>query len=235
LTRKNIYEYLILILFASLLIIRLFVSVEGGRSDYNLAIQSSKIYQSYGVIGACSVYYLSYPIGKITLPKFEGACRQNDPQTFMSGYTQNPYLLAENVRNNFNIGKWLKLILSSPIKYLVVMLSSMTSIVLIEGFYINVTEHFNSIPVMVIFSSIKLIFSIYIWFNIIKNFYSFLKYGLGTALLTIMPLIYFFAVVGNYPIEQRYFFPLMPWVYFYAALDKNSIKNLVNIFSERSL
>ena len=230
LTRRYNYKYLILILFACLIIIRLFYSIQGGRSDYNLAIQSSKIHQSYGVIGACSVYYLSYPLGKVVFPKLEGACRQNDPQTFMPGYTQNPYILAENIRDHFNIGSWLQIILSNPIKYLVVLLSNMTSIIFVEGVYANVTEHYNSVSAMILFGSIKIFFAFYIWSSLVKNFRTFLKYNLKTALLSVIPLLYFFLIVGNYPVEQRYFFPLMPWIYFYAALNIKGIGKITDIF-----
>jgi hypothetical protein len=149
-------------------------------------------------------------VGKYIFPKFEGACRQNDPQVYMSGYAQNPYILAENIRSNFNFGIWLQIVLSNPIKYFVVMLSSMTSIIFVEGVYANVIEHFNSIPAVILFAIIKITFAIYIWYNLVRNFRTFLKHGFGAVLLSVVPLIYFFIVVGNYLVEQRYFFPLMP-------------------------
>jgi hypothetical protein len=230
LTKRNVWEYLILIISVCLLVTRLYFSIVGGRSDYNLAIQVSKIYQPYSTIGACSVYYMSYPVGKFVFPKFEGACHQNDPQPYMPKYTQNPYINAEKIRSNFNFGKWLLIVLSNPIKYFVVMLSSLTSIVFIEGFYENITEHFGSVLAIIFFATTKLFFAFYIWSNVLKNFRMFLKKGPIRALLSVVPLIYFFAIVGNYPPEQRYFFPLMPWVYFYASFDQKAVKNLCNIF-----
>jgi hypothetical protein len=233
LTRRSVDEYLILILSMILVIVGLYFSIGSGRSNYNLAIQSAKIHQPYSAIGACSLYYLSYPVGKFVFPKFEGICHQNDPKPYMFGYDQNPYILTEGSRDSFGFGSWLGVILSNPIKYLTVMLSSMTSVIFVEGIYANITEHFNSIPAVILFGGIKVAFAIYIWRNTIKNFKIFLKYGFGIALLSLMPLIYFFLIVGNYPVEQRYFFPLMPWVYFYTALDKKSITRVVGAFVGR--
>jgi hypothetical protein len=232
LTRKNIYEYLIIFFSISLLILRLYFSIAGGRSNYQLAVQSFKVYQSYSTIGACTAYNLSYPVGKFVFPKFEKSCSQNETHISMPEYAQNPYVLVALSQHNYDFGTCLRIIFSDPIKYLVIVLSSMTSIIFIEGIY-NVPDYPNSLFVLILFACIKIAFSFYIWSRVVKNLRIYLEYGLRVALLSIIPLIYFFIFVGNSSIEQRFFFPLLPWVYFYAALDKNGIHRMLKVFSKK--
>ena len=151
----------------------------------------------------------------------------------MLGYSQNPYILANSIHSSFNFWSWLGIVLSNPFKYFFVVISSMTGLVFIEGFYDNITGNFNTLAPTIFFAGIKILFAYYIWSNIIRNFQSFLSMSLKAALLSIAPLIYFVLVVGNFPVEQRYFYPLLPWVYFYAALDKEAIKNLYKIFANK--
>jgi hypothetical protein len=225
----NKYQVLIVVFGTAFVFLKLAFSLSGGRSDYNLAIQSSKVFQSYSTIGACAVYYLSYPLGKNTLPQYEGACRQNNPTVGMPGYQENPYVIAETLRENFGISRWLQIVFFSLPKYILIMLTSMITLVFVEGVYIPVATNSNSLLVVAIVGIIKLFFAFYIWSRLIRHFYLFTKKHFWYGLVSIVPLIYFFIVVGNFPVEQRYFYPLLPWLYFYAALNKSGISKLIRV------
>lgn len=215
-----------------LLILRMFLSFSGGRSSYGLAVQSAKTMQQYDTIVACSVYYLSYPIGKTILPAYQGACHQNDPSPAMSKYYENPYVLADGLRqrNEFALNNWLSLIFQHPLKYLLVMISSMFTLILIEGVYSNLLAYVTSSVGISILFAIKLVFAFYLWKGLLHAFVVIKRSSLLFALLSLLPLLYFFLVVGNFPVEQRYFYPLLPWLYFYAALDTKAVKTFSSLF-----
>lgn len=229
-SRRNFYEISILVISSLLLITRFYTSFIGGRSDYNLAIQSSKLRQSYVMLSACSFYYLSYPVGEFVFPEYEGVCIQKPPAPNNSLYFLNPYVIASRTEG-FGINDWFRLVLSNPVKYFVVVLSSMFSLVFIEGVYSNITNNFNSLIALIFLGVVKVLFAYYIWSRVFVNFMSFSKKSWKVALLSIFPLLYFFVIVGNFPVEQRYFYPLMPWLYFYAALDKKGVEKLWGIMT----
>ena len=107
-------------------------SFGGGRSLYTLNIQSSKVEQSYDQILSCIPYYLSYPLGKALLPQYEGACHQNDASPEMPLYDRNPYVMADISRvSGFDYVDWITRIIHNPLKYLLVMTTSLSNLILI--------------------------------------------------------------------------------------------------------
>ena len=185
-------------------------SISGGRSNYNLAIQTSKVYQSYDSILACSVYYTSYPLGELLLPKYQGVCHQNNPSNVMPGFETNPYVVAQDVRQQgFGFSDAIKTVLRHPLKYFLAMSVSMFNIVFIEGLYVNVLFKINSPLREIAFLCFSVFYSFFLWNLFFKNKKIFY--------LSILPLIYFYVVVGNFPVEKRYFYPLFPWFYFFLG------------------
>lgn len=232
--RKYMNKFLFLVGVVIAIFLRVFVSYQGGRSEYNLAIQIAKTEQSYSTIFSCSLYQLSYPIGKMLVGDSEGLCRQDITEKDIPGYENNPYVVAENLRREgFTIRKWLSIVLAKPVKYIAVVFSSMVNLILVEGFYRNFTTYTNSVFFLALLVLVKIFFSFYLWGGTTKVFLAFWKIKKLAALISIFPLIYFFVVVGNFPVEQRYFYPLLPFVYYYAAIDKKGVKKLVKLFQQR--
>lgn len=195
-----------LILFPSIL-----SSGEGGRSSYNLAIQVSKAEQSYDEILACIPYYLSYPLGQKLLPSYQGVCHQNDPVPTMPRYGENPYVQAFAKRDDhFTLTKWLGTIATHPLKYTLIVFVSMANIVFVEGIYPSILLQLPTTTMFLGYLFAKIILSIYLWFRVFAN--SRLR-----SWAWLLPIIYFVVVVGNFPIEPRYFYPLLPYLYFLAA------------------
>lgn len=228
-TKKKLFEYLIILVGIALIGVRLYHSYSGGRSDYNLAIQVSKLHQTYSTIGVCSVYYLSVPVGNYLFPHKRSACVQRYPSEEEIDYTQNPYYLGDKLRRNFNFSIWLQIILNDPFKYSLIVVSGMTGLIFLEGFYGSITSQFMSPLPVIFFALIKIVFAYYIWVNAIRNFLVFKRKSLLKALILTLPLIYFVVVVGNYPIEQRYFYPLLPWLYFYLSLDSRGTDKIFKL------
>lgn len=194
-------------------------SLGGGRSLYTLNIQSSKLKQSYDQVVACVPYYLSYPLGKALVPEYEGACHQNDASKDMSMYGSNPYVLADISREKgFSYSDWVTRIIHNPVKYIVVMLVSLSNIVLFEGIYPSILLLFP-LPLMILgFVICKLLLSLYLWINVWKRVKN--NWILG------FPLLYFALVVTNFPVEPRYFYPFIPYIYFLTGLDHNRTSKL---------
>lgn len=185
-------------------------SLGGGRSLYTLNIQSSKLDQSYDQVLACAPYYLSYPLGQLLLPSYQGVCHQNDPSPAMPGYASNPYVLSDIKREQgYGYSDWFRLVLSHPIKYLLVMFVSLFNIIFIEGIYSSVI-HLSPFWAWIGFIAAKIILSLYLWL-------SFFKVGRKKPLL-LSPIIYFVLIVTNFPVEPRYFYPLIPYLYFIVGL-----------------
>lgn len=192
-------------------------SSRGGRSIYNLAIQSSKIEQSYDQIFSCVPFYLSYPLGKAVLPKYEAICHQNDPDPQMDGYDVNPYVLASAKRETgFSYSDWLKLVITHPIKYSIVVMVSLSNIVFFEGVYPTILTKLPMMLMLPLFVICKIILSLYLWSRVavvVKN----------ESVWWLLPLIYFIVVVSNFPIESRYFYPLIPYMYFLAGFSYKKV------------
>lgn len=211
LIRKS-FRYLLFLTFVPIILLPSIIgSLGGGRSLYTLNIQSSKVNQSYGEILSCIPYYLSYPLGKAILPQYEGACHQNDATIDMPLYVHNPYVMADIGREQgFTYLDWLLRIVYNPVKYILAMLVSLSNIIFFEGVYPSILL-LLPFPLMVVgFITCKIFLSIYLWSKVWTKLKQGLIYG--------APLIYFALVVSNFPVEPRYFYPLIPYIYFLVAL-----------------
>ena len=190
-----------------LLLPSMIAGARGGRSAYNLAIQASKVKGGYDEIVACVPYYLSYPVGRALLPGYEGVCHQNDPAPSLPRFADNPYILAKSLQQtDFTVPKWLGMVLGSPVKYALGVAVSMTNIVLVEGVYPTVLLTLP-MPIMVMCYLYKLALSVLLWALALRK----------KSWVLFIPLLYFVAVVGNFPVEPRYFYPLVPYLYVLAG------------------
>ena len=190
-----------------LLLPSMIAGARGGRSAYNLAIQASKVKGGYDEIVACVPYYLSYPVGRALLPGYEGVCHQNDPAPSLPRYADNPYILAKSLQQtDFAVPKWLGMVLGSPVKYALGVAVSMANIVLVEGVYPTVLLTLP-MPIMVMCYLYKLALCTLLWALALRK----------KSWVLFIPLLYFVAVVGNFPVEPRYFYPLVPYLYVLAG------------------
>ncbi|MCE7898076.1 hypothetical protein DCC61_02300 [Candidatus Microgenomates bacterium] len=192
-------------------------SYQGSRSLYNRAIQVSKTNQTYAQILSCSPYYISYPLGLALLPSYQGVCHQNDPTSSMPGYESNPYVMAEELRNNgFSNQDWIKMILANPLKYLLVMLVSLDNFLLFEGLYPTIITILPPLLMLPLFLLTRIILSLYLWYKVL---------GTGNiSLRLLLPFFYLFFTVAHFQVEPRYIYPLIPYIYFLAGLRHNKVK-----------
>jgi hypothetical protein len=197
-------------------------SYVGGRSKYNMLIQTAKMNQSYDTILACGIYNLSLPVGERLLPKYVGVCFPNAPSPNMPNYQDNPYL--ENNKNNDGP----ILFLFHPIKFILVSITSLFGIIFFEGIYGNVIIKYSPLAQAILWIILKVILSLFIWKKVLINVIYQFRRNIFNSLLLISPLIYFFGTAIFFPIEQRYFYPLIPLMYIYFWLDKKNIISNIN-------
>ncbi len=192
-------------------------SLGGGRSLYNLAVERAKLDQTYDQILACVPYYLSYPLGQKLLPQYQGVCHQNDPSPEMSGYERNPYVRAQEIRKSgFTYADWWKSVVQHPVKYLLVFTVGLFNLVLFEGIYPSILLQLPGWAIPIIFILTKLVLVSYLWVGVVRTGFSNWKY--------LTPLIYLFIMIGNFQVEPRYIYPLIPYIYFLSGLDHNKKK-----------
>lgn len=223
---KSVFLPLILILFPLLIFIRRYIpllwlfaalllaapgitsSLGGSRSLYNLAIQSAKLSLTSTEILQCFPYSLSVPLGQAIFPQSANLCHQNDPDPSLPGYNRNPYVVASQLRqDNFSYRTWLNRLFTMPGKYLLVLLTSLGNIVFVEGVYPSILLQFP-FTLQVVFMLYKIVLSLWLWVRAFSR----------RTLWLLIPLTYFFLVVGNFPVEPRYFYPLLPFLYFAAFI-----------------
>jgi hypothetical protein len=206
------YRLFISMSLAILLIVPIFHrSLGGGRSLYNLSIERAKLDQSYDQILACIPYYLSYPLGQKLLPQYQGICHQNDPSSDMPGYDANPYVRAVAIRENgFTYRDWWGSVLNNPLKYLVIFLVALSNLVLFEGVYPSILLQLPGWIIMILFITTKIMLVTFLWYKVIvagkKNW------------LYLVPIIYLMVMIGNFQVEPRYIYPLIPYIYFLVAI-----------------
>jgi hypothetical protein len=207
------------ILITSILLIPYFLgSLGGGRTLYNLAIERAKLDLRYDQILACAPYYLSYPAGQYLLPQYEGVCRQNDVIDSLPGAQQNPYKTASAYRDQgFTYLDWVKSVVSQPLKYLLIFLVGLFNLALFEGVYPSILLQLPILVVGLCYLVFKLFLNLYLWSRI----YQVSK---KTPILFI-PFIYLFIVIGNFQVEPRYIYPLIPYVYFLVGISKNILSS----------
>jgi hypothetical protein len=206
------------ILVGLIILIPVFLSsFGGGRSLYNLAVERAKLDQSYDQILACIPYYLSYPLGQKVLPHYLGVCHQNDPNPDMPGYEHNPYVKAEEIRQRgFTYSDWWQSVIKYPVKYVLVFVIGLFNLVLFEGVYPSILLQMPGWMIPILFILAKLVLVTYLWLGVIRAGMMNWKY--------LVPLIYLVVVIGNFQVEPRYIYPLIPYIYFLSGLDHNKKK-----------
>lgn len=214
LVKRNFKATIIVMISLVLLIPRIQASRQGDRAGFNLAIQLAKTNLNYSEILSCVPYYFSYPIGQKLLPNFQGICHQNNPDVSMPNYSKNPYTIATKYQQlHYRLFDYLSLFLQNPIKTLLIFISSLFNFILFEGIYPNTLANLPyliSIPIWLI---TKVFFSVFIWIRFFKNF----RYP-----LIIFSFLTFIATVIFFPVEQRYIYPLIPFIYFTASLESKT-------------
>lgn len=217
---KKEFKYLFFLMLIPIILAPSIVgSLGGGRSLYTLNIQSSKVEQSYDQVLSCVPYYLSYPLGKALLPQYEGVCHQNDASVDMPMYANNPYVLSDLSREvGFDYSDWLARLARNPFKYLLIMTVSLANIVFFEGIYPSI-HLLMPVPIMYLsFVITKVALSSYLWLAVLR---------VGKKhLILLAPIIYFVLVVTHFPVEPRYFYPFIPYMYFLVGLDRNRLNKL---------
>ena len=132
-------------------------------------------------------------------------------------YDSNPYVLADISREKgFDYIDWLARLTNNPVKYILIMIVSLSNITLFEGIYPSILLLLPFPFILAGFVICKIFLSFYLWINTwnkIKN-----NWILG------FPIIYFVLVVTHFPIEPRYFYPFIPYIYFLSGLDHNKQK-----------
>lgn len=186
-------------------------SLGGGRSLYNLAVERAKLEQSYDQILACAPYYLSYPLGQKLLPQYQGVCHQNDPVPTMPGYESNPYIRAIEIRENgFTYRDWLLSIVRYPVKYLLVFIIGLFNLVLFEGVYPSILLQLPGWVMPLVFIITKICLVSFLWYKVViasrKNW------------LYLIPILYLVLMIGNFQVEPRYIYPLIPYIYFLVGI-----------------
>jgi hypothetical protein len=213
---------LIFVSFVSFLIIvpRVISSSQGGRGEFNLAIQTAKTQLSMDQILACSLYHLSYPIGQKILPQYQGICHQNDPTPQMPGYSQNPYLVASTTPSDSKgLYALINLVLRQPTKFVLIATTSLFNFIFFEGLYPSTTLLLPTQLQPLVWLIFKATFSLFMWILFIAGSIRILKTkSLDLFFITILPSLAFAGTVIFFPVEQRYIYPLIPLIYFTASL-----------------
>jgi len=206
----------ITLMFLAVLLIPYFLgSLGGGRTLYNLAIERAKLDLGYDQIVACAPYYLSYPLGQQLLPKYEGVCRQNDVISSLPGAIDNPYSRAGIYRaQGFSYLDWVKSISAEPLKYLLVFTVGLFNLVLFEGVYPSILLQMSGVFVVICYLLFKLILNLYLWSKV------FIVTKQSPILL--LPFVYLFIMIGNFQVEPRYIYPLLPYIYYLAGRNTQS-------------
>lgn len=216
--KKATYLFLGLII----LIPSILSSFGGSRSLYNLAVERAKLDQSYDQVLACAPYYLSYPLGQKVLPQYEGVCHQNDPIPAMTGYEDNPYVRAGSIREGgFTYAKWLSAIFNHPVKFTLTYLVGLFNLILFEGVYPSILLTMSPLLIGITFIVTRLLVSIYLWAKIYqasKNNWTLF-----------LPILYLAIVIGNFQVEPRYIYPLIPYFYFLSGLTSWKLTPRTNI------
>lgn len=216
---KQKYRLILVTLMIPLLTLSNFVgSANQSRSDLVLAIQTAKLSWSYDTIAACTLYYVSYPLGQATLSSYQGACHPNNPTPNMPMIERNPYGLGA-VSAQTGDYSFTREVLSNPLKYLILMISNLGVIVWFEGIYPSILLQLPPLLWPPLYLICKVALSLYLWYRILSYGGALFRRLPMGSLLYLSPLIFFVLVYGNFHEEQRYFYPLIPYMYLSFGLS----------------
>jgi len=129
----------------------------------------------------------------------------------MPGYESNPYIRAVEIRESgFTYSDWWQSIIKHPVKYVLVFIVGLSNLVLFEGIYPSILLQMPAWLIPIIFIVTKLCLVSYLWLKVIKvGRYNWLY---------LFPLIYLVLMIGNFQVEPRYIYPLIPYIYFLIGL-----------------
>ena len=180
----------------------------GGRGSYNFAIQIAKLQWSYPEIAASAVYYYSDTLGKTVLPSYADLLQQNPgPDTVVD--RRNAYVLAVGLRDQgFSYVEGFESIAKDPLRYLAVALGTLPAMIAVEGVYPAIG---NLVPYPVrlaLWIVLKQALSLALWSGLLLLVRRQRRNPL--VIVLVLPIIYFVVVYGNFSLEQRWFFPLLP-------------------------
>ncbi len=224
LLRKRLLFFLMLICF--LLVLPFQASAQlGGRGQYNFAIQISKLEWSYREIGASSVYNLSNTLGQVLLPEYEYQFYQfsasealsfkDNPPLDKPRYDRNPYVMAQDLSGRgFSYLDGFQMIMKDPLRYIAVVMATLPAVAFVEGAYPDVTGDLPYVARMALWVVLKLGLSSVLWFGAVGLLVR--KWKEPIMLLLGSPFVVFVLMYGNYYIEQRWFFPLLPVLWLLA-------------------
>ena len=101
---------------------------------------------------------------------------------------------------------------SHPLKYTLVVATSSLGTFLFEGVYASTLTKLNTPQMVLLYITTRILLNIYLWW---RYGYALKIYGGRLAI----PLLYFYIVVGNFPVETRYFYPLIPYMYYIVGVS----------------
>jgi hypothetical protein len=190
----------------------------GGRGPYVLAAQVAKLNWSYPEIVSSSVYNFSNTLGDAAFPQYQGLFRQNTPSPEMPGYDRNPYVLAGRCDRpglwpeGFSYSDGLQLIATDPVKYAAIVVSTLPTMIAVEGVYPDVSNNLPTFVRLGLWLVLKLSLSLLLWFGCGRLLAQFRRNAV--VWVSFLPVLTFVLVYGNTNMEQRWFFPLLPllWV-----------------------
>jgi hypothetical protein len=123
----------------------------------------------------------------------------------------------------FSFVEGLQRIARDPVRYSAVVLSTLPAMIAVEGVYPAVG---NLVPYpvrLVLWIVLKQALSLTLWFGLLMLVWRQRRNTL--VIVLVLPIVYFVAIHGNFSMEQRWFFPLLPllWLlgssYFCVVLD----------------
>lgn len=190
-------------------------SANGGRGQYTLAVQTAKLTHSYKEILSCIPYNISWPVGKMLFPDNQNICILFAARKDLPSYDINPVVIADKtITMNYPISHYLSLMILNPFKFALIILVDSLNLVLFEGFYANILSQLPFLIQVPLYIYGKLL-SIAIWY------YLFILFR-NRPIFT-LPIMLFILTHGLTHIEQRYFYPLFPLIYYYLYISWNSL------------
>lgn len=204
-------------------------SMSGGRSRYTLAVQTAKLNMSYTENLACIPYHMSFPLGKAILPNHQNTCIIFSANPDLPRYEKNPVRIANQKYNSelsFTYQDAFKEIFQQPLKYVLVIFVDLVNLVFVEGFYANVLLDLPFSLQIILYTYGKIL-SLWLWYRLFKVLLGSWRQNWLTTAIYISPLLYFVFIVSHFHIEPRYFYPLLPWLYFAGSIKPSHLSKII--------
>ncbi len=187
----------------------------GGRGTFNFAIQVAQLNLSYSEIAAGSVYGFSYTLGKNLLPSYEGLFQPFNPDRNLSGYERNPYVVADKMRRDgFSYLTGVEAAARDPLRYAAVAIAGLPVLANVEGIWPDIGYRLPTATALPVWLVFKLSLSLLLWIGAARLVLARRREPL--LWISALPLLVFVAVHSNLPLQQRWFFPLLPVLWMLA-------------------